>query len=191
MHIQVCRHTHTHINFYQLSVCGLDWRGTGRCLVCRSMVGKRRDVGEEACCYGVCFVGVGGGLCLHGYFLWSPPLNGCFLLQGAQVALCVCVFYSQVDHGECSQVSVRCQVVTCLRVFKAAFAWIVFTAHRARRRGGRITQAALALIWCRLFDSMRMSDWVSVRKKSERYRWSIWVHACFPTCRYLKTGETA
>lgn len=137
------------------------------------------------------FCGSGGGLCLHGYFLWSPPLNGCFLLQGAQVALCVCVFYSQVDHGECSQVSVRCQVVTCLRVFKAAFAWIVFTAHRARRRGGRSTQAALALIWCRLFDSMRMSDWVSVRKKSERYRWSIWVHACFPTCRYLKTGETA
>lgn len=50
----------------------------------------------------------------------------------------VCVFYSQVNHGECSQVSVRCQVATCLCVFKAAVAWIVFTAQRERRRqGGR------------------------------------------------------
>lgn len=64
-------------------------------------------------------------------------LNGLFLLQGAQVSLCVCicvcVFYSQV---ECSQVSVRCQAATCLCVFKAADAWIVFTAQRAE--GGRM-----------------------------------------------------
>lgn len=49
--------------------------------------------------------------------------------------MCVCVF-PQVDHGECSQVSVRCQVATCLCVFKAAVAWIVFTAQRAQWRGG-------------------------------------------------------
>lgn len=109
---------------------------------------RARDVGEEACCYGVCvFCGSGGALFARLLSLISP-LNGGFLLQGAQVALsvCVCVFYSQVDHGECPPFSVRCQVVTCLRVFKAAIAWIVFTAHRARRRGGRSTQGALALI---------------------------------------------
>lgn len=139
------------------------------------------------------FCGSGGGSVCTATFSDLPPewMLLAARSSGSFVCVCVWVFHSQVDHGECSQVSVRCQVVTCLRVFKAAFAWIVFTAHRARRRGGRSTQAALALIWCRLFDSMRMSDWVSVRKKSERYRWSIWVHACFPTCRYLKTRETA
>lgn len=61
----------------------------------------------------------------------------------------VCVFYSLVDHGECSQVSVRCQVATCLCVFKAAVAWIVFTAQRAQRSEGgwgRRGEGALALI---------------------------------------------
>lgn len=63
---------------------------------------RARDVGEEACCYGVCvFCGSGGALFARLLSLISP-LNGGFLLQGAQVALsvCVCVFYSQVDHGE-------------------------------------------------------------------------------------------
>lgn len=93
------------------------------------------------------FCGSGGGaLFARLLSLISPPEWMLLAARSSGSFVCVCVFYSQVDHGECSQVSVRCQVVTCLRVFKAAFAWIVFTAHRARRRGGRSTQAALALI---------------------------------------------
>lgn len=76
-----------------------------------------------------------GLICKVTLSVLSP--NGLFLLQGAQIALNVrvSVFYSQVHHGERSQVSVRCQVATCLCVFKAAVAWIVFTAQRARHRG--------------------------------------------------------
>lgn len=79
-------------------------------------------------------------------------LNGVFLAQkssGSLVCIWICVFYPKVDHGECSQVSVRCQVATCLCVFKAEVAWIVFTAQGAQRRGGGWSgsvEGALALI---------------------------------------------
>lgn len=46
------------------------------------------------------------------------------------------VFSASVFYSQCFQVSVRCQVAACLCVFKAAVAWIVFTAHGARQRGG-------------------------------------------------------
>lgn len=79
---------------------------------------------------------VGGVDCLATLFVL--PLNGLLLLEGARMALNVraSVFYAQVCHGECSQVSVRCQAATCLCVFKAAVAWIVFTAHGAHGREG-------------------------------------------------------
>lgn len=93
-------------------------------------------VGKEVRWNEVCVLG--GVDCTDTFSVLS--LNGLLLLRGAQVALCVCVcvFYSQVDHGECSQVSVRCQVATCLCVFKAAVAWKVFTAQRGRMGGLRL-----------------------------------------------------
>lgn len=91
---------------------------------------KAGSVGEVGC--RVCVVGVDCKVTLS-----VLSLNGLFLLQGAQIALNVrvSVFYSPVHHGKRSQVSVRCQVATCLCVFKAAVAWIVFTAQRAQHRG--------------------------------------------------------
>lgn len=57
--------------------------------------------------------GVGG----HGDFV-SPFFKRLLLLQGVLECSCVCILYPKVHHGECSQVSVRCQVATCLCVFR-------------------------------------------------------------------------
>lgn len=92
------------------------------------------------------------GCCLMTFSVLS--LNGLLLAQKSSGSLvcawiCVCVFCPKVDHGECSQLSVRCQVATCLCVFKAEVAWIVFTVQEAQRRGGgwsRSVEGSPALI---------------------------------------------
>lgn len=143
-------------------------------------MGVAGDMGEEVRWDGVCVLGGGW---LHGYFLCSL-LEWTLLAARISGSQCVCVFFSQVDHGECSQVSVRCQVATCLCVFKAAVAWIVFTAQKAQRRGRRVGEGALALICRRLFDSVCSSERVSVRKREK-----VWVHAHFfsGVYKYLHT----
>lgn len=115
----------------------------------------------------VCFVGVGGGSVCTATFSDLPPewMLLAARSSGSFVCVCVWVFYSQVDHGECSQVSVRCQVVTCLRVFKAAFAWMCLQPTELGAEGGGVRRqhwlwsdadCLIACVW--------VTEWVWERK---------------------------
>lgn len=142
----------------------------GRGFMRGESMGGAGDVGEAVRWDGVCVLGGGW---LHGYFLYSLP-EWTLLTARSSGSLCVCVFFSQVDHGECSQVSVRCQVATCLCVFKAAVAWIVFTAQRAQQRGERWGREhwLWSVVDC-LIACVGVKEWVSEREVREK----IWVHA--------------